>query len=160
MLSLEFYLGTVLWFRFCLAPVLAYLGMTFTRAANIQWVGTFVLGFSHTTAFAYGNFLYQDYYRRGFDKKPQHVFIKHYSLYGSIFVIGRVASQVLCSMRACSRDGEALLMLAIYFSAFLHVTIKNETFHVGLLFLPPPKYLPHGVVNCGNKKIMHEMQRH
>ncbi|KAF9163058.1 hypothetical protein DFQ26_002965 [Actinomortierella ambigua] len=128
-LSLEFYLGTVLWFRFCFAPVVDYLGMTPSRATNIQWMGTLVLGFSHTTAFAFGNFLYQDYYRRGFDKKPEHAFIKYYSLYGSIFVIGRVAAQVLCSMRACSRDGEALLMLAIYFLAFLHVTVENETFH-------------------------------
>ncbi|KAF9189641.1 hypothetical protein BGZ51_001377 [Haplosporangium sp. Z 767] len=128
-LSLEFYLGTVLWFRFGLAPVLAYLGLTEARAANIAWMGTLVLGFSHTTAFAFGNFLYQDYYRRGFDKKPEYAFIKYYSIYGSIFVIGRMASQVLCSMRACSRDGEALLMLAIYFLAFLHVTIENETFH-------------------------------
>ncbi|KAF9976107.1 hypothetical protein BGZ73_009144 [Actinomortierella ambigua] len=128
-LSLEFYLGTVLWFRYCFAPVMAYLGMTQSRATNIQWMGTLVLGFSHTTAFAFGNFLYQDYYRRGFDKKPEHAFIKYYSLYGSIFVIGRIASQILCSMRACSRDGEALLMLAIYFLAFLHVTVENETFH-------------------------------
>ncbi|KAG0230421.1 hypothetical protein BGW41_002524 [Actinomortierella wolfii] len=128
-LSLEFYLGTVLWFRFCFAPVMAYLGLTPAHIANIQWMGTLVLGFSHTTAFAFGNFLYQDYYRRGFDKKPEHAFIKYYSLYGSIFVIGRIASQILCSMRACSRDGEALLMLAIYFLAFLHVTVENETFH-------------------------------
>ncbi|KAF9177719.1 hypothetical protein BGZ51_008344 [Haplosporangium sp. Z 767] len=128
-LSLEFYLGTVLWFRFCLAPILAYLGMTSTRAVNIQWIGALVLGFSHTTAFAFGNFLNQDYYRRKFDKKPQHAFIKYYSLYGSTFVIGRVVSQALCSMRARSRDGEALLMLVIYFLAFLHVTIENETFH-------------------------------
>ncbi|KAF9993443.1 hypothetical protein BGZ79_001856 [Entomortierella chlamydospora] len=128
-LSLEFYLGTVLWYRFCLAPVLAYLGFTETQAANISWMGTMVLGFSHTTAFAFGNFLYQDYYRRGFDKKPEYAFIKYYSIYGSIFVIGRMVSQVLCSMKTCSRDGEALLMLAIYFLAFLHVTIENETFH-------------------------------
>ncbi|KAG0238427.1 hypothetical protein BGX31_003301 [Mortierella sp. GBA43] len=128
-LSLEFYLGTVLWFRFCLAPVVAYLGLTDHRATNIDWMGTLVLGFSHTTAFAFGNFLYQDYYRRGFDKKPEYAFIKYYSIYGSIFVIGRMASQILCSMRSCSRDGEALLMLAIYFLAFLHVTVENETFH-------------------------------
>ncbi|KAF9111114.1 hypothetical protein BGX27_005373 [Mortierella sp. AM989] len=128
-LSLEFYLGTVLWYRFCLAPVLAYLNFTETQAANISWMGTMVLGFSHTTAFAFGNFLYQDYYRRGFDKKPEYAFIKYYSIYGSIFVIGRMVSQVLCSMRTCSRDGEALLMLAIYFLAFLHVTVRNETFH-------------------------------
>ncbi|KAG0353143.1 hypothetical protein BGZ54_002392 [Gamsiella multidivaricata] len=128
-LSLEFYLGTVLWFRFCLAPVLAHLGLTEARAPNIEWMGTLVLGFSHTTAFAFGNFLYQDYYRRGFDKKPEYAFIKYYSIYGSIFIIGRMASQVLCSMRSCSRDGEALLMLAIYFLAFLHVTVENETFH-------------------------------
>ncbi|KAF8980751.1 hypothetical protein BGZ46_003750, partial [Entomortierella lignicola] len=128
-LSLEFYLGTVLWYRFCLAPVLAYLNITETQAANISWMGTMVLGFSHTTAFAFGNFLYQDYYRRGFDKKPEYAFIKYYSIYGSIFLIGRMVSQVLCSMRTCSRDGEALLMLAIYFLAFLHVTIENETFH-------------------------------
>ncbi|KAF9429412.1 hypothetical protein BGZ76_001330 [Entomortierella beljakovae] len=128
-LSLEFYLGTVLWYRFCLSPVLAYLAFTETQAANIPWMGTMVLGFSHTTAFAFGNFLYQDYYRRGFDKKPEYAFIKYYSIYGSIFVIGRMVSQVLCSMRTCSRDGEALLMLAIYFLAFLHVTVENETFH-------------------------------
>ncbi|KAI8599902.1 hypothetical protein EDD21DRAFT_378601 [Dissophora ornata] len=128
-LSLEFYLGTVLWFRFCLAPVVAYLGMTETQADSIEWMGALVLGFSHTTAFAFGNFLYQDYYRRGFDKKPEFAFIKYYSIYGSIFVIGRMASQILCSMRTCTRDGEALLMLAIYFLAFLHVTIENETFH-------------------------------
>ncbi|KAF9337094.1 hypothetical protein BG006_006272 [Podila minutissima] len=128
-LSLEFYLGTVLWFRFGLAPVLAYLGLTESRAANIEWMGTLVLGFSHTVAFCFGNFLFQDYGRRGFDKKPEHAFIKYYSIYGSIFVIGRIASQVLCSLRTCTRDGEALLMLAIYFLAFLHVTIENETFH-------------------------------
>ncbi|KAG0097921.1 hypothetical protein BGZ93_001612 [Podila epicladia] len=126
---LEFYLGTVLWFRFGLAPVLAYLGLTESRAANIEWMGTLVLGFSHTVAFCFGNFLFQDYGRRGFDKKPEHAFIKYYSIYGSIFVIGRMASQVLCSLRTCTRDGEALLMLAIYFLAFLHVTIENETFH-------------------------------
>lgn len=101
-LSLEFYLGTVLWFRFCLAPVVAYLGLTDHRATNIDWMGTLVLGFSHTTAFAFGNFLYQDYYRRGFDKKPEYAFIKYYSIYGSIFVIGRMASQILCSMRSKS----------------------------------------------------------
>ncbi|KAG0205657.1 hypothetical protein BGX28_002773 [Mortierella sp. GBA30] len=128
-LSLEFYLGTVLWFRFCLAPVLAYLGLTETRAVNVAWMGALVLGFSHTTAFAFGNFLYQDYYRRGFDKKPEYAFIKYYSIYGSIFVLGRMASQVLCSMKTCSREGEALVMLAIYFLAFLHVMVENETFH-------------------------------
>ncbi|KAF9431033.1 hypothetical protein BGZ94_000032 [Podila epigama] len=128
-LSLEFYLGTVLWFRFGLAPVLAYLNLTEQRATNIAWMGTLVLGFSHTVAFCFGNFLFQDYGRRGFDKKPEQAFIKYYSIYGSIFVIGRMASQILCSLRACTRDGEALLMLAIYFLAFLHVTIANETFH-------------------------------
>ncbi|KAF9990254.1 hypothetical protein BGZ75_002887 [Mortierella antarctica] len=128
-LSLEFYLGTVLWFRFCFAPVLAHLGVIETRATNIAWMGTLVLGFSHTTAFAFGNFLYQDYYRRGFDKMPEYAFIKYYSIYGSIFVIGRMASQILCSMRTCTREGEALLMLAIYFLAFLHVTVENDTFH-------------------------------
>ncbi|KAF9363388.1 hypothetical protein BGX34_004263 [Mortierella sp. NVP85] len=128
-LSLEFYLGTVLWFRFCLAPMVAYIGLTDHRAASIEWMGALVLGFSHTTAFAFGNFLYQDYYRRGFDKKPEYAFVKYYSTYGSTFVIGRMASQVLCSIRTCSRDGEALLMLAIYFLAFLHVTVENETFH-------------------------------
>lgn len=128
-LSLEFYLGTVLWFRFGLAPVLAYLGLTESRAAKIEWMGALVLGFSHTVAFCFGNFLFQDYGRRGFDKMPEHAFIKYYSIYGSIFVIGRMASQVLCSLRTCTRDGEALLMLAIYFLAFLHVTIENETFH-------------------------------
>lgn len=101
-LSLEFYLGTVLWFRFGLAPVLAYLGLTESRAANIEWMGTLVLGFSHTVAFCFGNFLFQDYGRRGFDKKPEHAFIKYYSIYGSIFVIGRMASQVLCSLRSKS----------------------------------------------------------
>ncbi|KAF9905825.1 hypothetical protein EC991_001230 [Linnemannia zychae] len=129
---LEFYLGTTLWFRFCLAPVVAYLGLTNIPAAsiaNVDWMGSLVLGFSHTTAFAFGNFLYQDYYRRGFDKKPEYAFIKYYSIYGSIFVIGRMTTQVLCSMRTCTREGEALLMLAIYFLAFLHVTIENETFH-------------------------------
>ncbi|KAG0217994.1 hypothetical protein BGX33_008855 [Mortierella sp. NVP41] len=130
-LGLEFYLGTTLWFRFCLAPVLAYLGLTEApiTAENVDWMGSLVLGFSHTTAFAFGNFLYQDYYRRGFDKKPEYAFIKYYSIYGSIFVIGRMTTQVLCSMRSCTREGEALLMLAIYFLAFLHVTIENETFH-------------------------------
>ncbi|KAG0378125.1 hypothetical protein BGX24_004674 [Mortierella sp. AD032] len=130
-LSLEFYLGTTLWFRFCLAPVVAYLGLTNTSGPidNVDWMGSLVLGFSHTTAFAFGNFLYQDYYRRGFDKKPEYAFIKYYSIYGSIFVIGRMTTQVLCSMRTCTREGEALLMLAIYFLAFLHVTIENETFH-------------------------------
>jgi len=136
--------------------MVAYIGLTDHRAASIEWMGALVLGFSHTTAFAFGNFLYQDYYRRGFDKKPEYAFVKYYSTYGSTFVIGRMASQVLCSMRsksskheagfpygevgvhistnfnliACSRDGEALLMLAIYFLAFLHVTVENETFHV------------------------------
>ncbi|KAG0059358.1 hypothetical protein BGZ90_004498 [Linnemannia elongata] len=130
-LSLEFYLGTALWFRFCLAPVAVYLGLTNSLVAveNLDWMGSLVLGFSHTTAFAFGNFLYQDYYRRGFDKKPEYAFIKYYSIYGSIFVIGRMTTQVLCSMRSCTREGEALLMLAIYFLAFLHVTIENETFH-------------------------------
>lgn len=100
-LSLEFYLGTTLWFRFCLAPVAAYLGLTNTPVAeNVDWMGSLVLGFSHTTAFAFGNFLYQDYYRRGFDKKPEYAFIKYYSIYGSIFVIGRMTTQVLCSMRS------------------------------------------------------------
>ncbi|KAF9923632.1 hypothetical protein FBU30_006355 [Linnemannia zychae] len=130
-LSLEFYLGTTLWFRFCLAPVAAYLGLTnsISLPENVGWMGSLVLGFSHTTAFAFGNFLYQDYYRRGFDKKPEYAFIKYYAIYGSIFVIGRVTTQVLCSMRSCTREGEALLMLAVYFLAFLHVTIENETFH-------------------------------
>ncbi len=52
LLSLEFYQGTVLWFRFCFAPILAYLGVIETRAANIIRMGTLVLRFSHTTAFA------------------------------------------------------------------------------------------------------------
>ena len=107
-LSLEFYLGTVLWFRFGLAPVLAYLGLTESRAANIDWMGTLVLGFSHTVAFCFGNFLFQDYGRRGFDKKPEHAFIKYYSIYGSIFVIGRMASQVLCSLRSESMNTHIL----------------------------------------------------
>ena len=73
-------------------------------------MGSLVLGFSHTTAFAFGNFLYQDYYRRGFDKKPEYAFIKYYSIYGSIFVIGRMTTQVLCSMRS------KLLLLFLYLS--------------------------------------------
>lgn len=32
-------------------------------------------------------------------------------------------------------------MLAIYFLAFLHVTIENETFHVSPDFTIPPPYL-------------------
>lgn len=112
MLSLEFYLGTTLWFRFCLAPVAVYLGLTNSPVAaeNVDWMGSLVLGFSHTTAFAFGNFLYQDYYRRGFDKKPEYAFIKYYSIYGSIFVIGRMTTQVLCSMRS------KLPLLLLYFT--------------------------------------------
>lgn len=149
-LSLEFYLGTALWFRFCLAPVAVYLGLTNSLVAveNIDWMGSLVLGFSHTTAFAFGNFLYQDYYRRGFDKKPEYAFIKYYSIYGSIFVIGRMTTQVLCSMRS------KLLLL------FLYVSFDGVREHSGGLVILSWCFCVHNImfVHCSLSRFYFRLQ--